>query len=216
MQGSVSTVDDVAKFYEEQAEKYADSMTSEMGKRLYNEILDGFVEKCREEGKATTIVDVGCGSGDCMRKIKEKEKEKVECIGVDISPKMLEVAKGKGGNLTYHLANADELDFLEEGSVSGVLCYFVVHHFDEGMAERCFKEWYRVLRGGGSVLLGCWCGDDGALMDYGSHSSLRAITWSQEKVTTLLSEAGFRVCSCELEPEPDLGLLMLFVVASKP
>ena len=56
------------------------------------------------------VLDLCCGSGDLGRIIK-KIQPSCDVIGVDFSPKMLEIARLKNPNITYWEIDATDLPF---------------------------------------------------------------------------------------------------------
>ena len=57
------------------------------------------------------ILDVGCGAGKNLLKI-DSEYEDCELYGIDISEKMVEIAKQNSANARNHIV-FDNIDFLE-------------------------------------------------------------------------------------------------------
>ena len=60
--------------------------------------------------KFTKVLDVGCGTGEHLRSFLDLDG-KVELVGVDYSPYMIEVAKGKKDleNITFINADASKV-----------------------------------------------------------------------------------------------------------
>jgi ubiquinone/menaquinone biosynthesis C-methylase UbiE len=94
-----------------------------------------------------TVVDVGCGTGNLSRAVLVRLSAAGRIVAVDISTRMLEVAKKKVRDPRVQWINVDAARLpLREGSVDRVLCYSVWPHFDRPAAA--VEEFLRVLRPG--------------------------------------------------------------------
>jgi demethylmenaquinone methyltransferase/2-methoxy-6-polyprenyl-1,4-benzoquinol methylase len=101
-------------------------------------------------GPDETLLDVGCGTGNLTRALLTKLSPAGRVVAVDISPRMIDVARGKlpDTRVAWHVASARNLP-LECGSVDRVICFSVWPHFDDH--EATAKELRRVLRSRGRL-----------------------------------------------------------------
>jgi ubiquinone/menaquinone biosynthesis C-methylase UbiE len=97
-----------------------------------------------------TVLDVGCGTGNLTKALLARLGPQGRVVAVDISPRMLQVAKGKilDDRVTWHLADAGRLP-LSSASCDRVVCYSVWPHFDD--VAHVGAELARVLRPSGSL-----------------------------------------------------------------
>lgn len=93
--------------------------------------------------RGARVLDVGCGTGRLSVALAEKEGARV--WGVDPSPEMLEVSRGKGVHVKQ--AQAELLPF-KDGWFEAVVFHLVVHLVDRPAA---FAEARRVLAPGGRL-----------------------------------------------------------------
>ena len=111
----------------------------------YHDLLDelevGFIERF---GRGRDVLEVGCGTGLLLRRIAEFARS---ARGVDLSPGMLEKARGRG--LEVVEASATELPFAA-GSFDVVCSFKVLAHVRD--VRRALGEMARVVRPGGHVL----------------------------------------------------------------
>ena len=101
--------------------------------------------------KSNRLLDVGCGSGVLLAGLKSSV---MSVSGVDISPRMIEIAKDfvKGGY--FSVSNADNLAF-NDNLFDKIICYSVFHYFpDEKFAMKTIDEFLRVCKPGGKILIG--------------------------------------------------------------
>ena len=110
------------------------------------------------------LLDVGCGTGKLIRRIREKFA-KASYEGVDIAPGMIKVASEKTAeeaNMTFQLGDASERLPFEDGEFDYVTCCHSYHHYpDQAAAAREFR---RVLKPEGQLWLvdsdiNCFWGD---------------------------------------------------------
>lgn len=92
------------------------------------------------------IADLGCGSGVFTNMLREAG---YSAVGVDISPKLIEVGKSKYPGLELIEGDIENLPFVD-GSLDGVLLSGVVHHFPD--PRRCVAEVHRTLCRGGKFM----------------------------------------------------------------
>lgn len=148
--------DAIAKMFSEIAPKY------DLLNRLLSVWLDirwrkFAVEWCPSSAKV--VVDVGTGTGDFAFAVLEK----CECatvIGVDLSERMLKLARGKSAKMgkdaqcQWLLADGLSLPFRNE-SADAVVSAFVIRNFED--LTKGLKEIHRVLKRGGVTLILEFC-----------------------------------------------------------
>ena len=95
-----------------------------------------------------TVLDVGCGTGNLTRALLAKLSPAGRVVAVDISPRMIDVARSKvtDARVTWHVADASRLP-LGDASCQRVVCFSVWPHFDDQKAVAI--EMARVLPPGG-------------------------------------------------------------------
>jgi ubiquinone/menaquinone biosynthesis C-methylase UbiE len=111
--------------------------------------IDPVTEAVAELGslRGCRVLDVGCGPGSVLRRLARGFD--VEGVGVDASPKMIDVARGEAPEIEFHVGQAEELPFAE-ASFDAVVARMVVHHLDR---PRAFAEMSRVLGPGGRLVI---------------------------------------------------------------
>src|SRR6187431_2242754 len=92
---------------------------------------------------ASRVVDLGCGSGVFTDVLQRRG---YRCCGVDLSPKLIEVARAKFRDVEFVEGDAEQLPFAD-ASFDGVLLSGLVHHLPDPF--RCAAEVFRILRPGG-------------------------------------------------------------------
>ncbi len=105
-------------------------------------LVDTFIELSRLKSGAR-VADLGCGSGTFTARL---ERAGYDCVGLDISAKLIAVARRKYPEIEFAEGDIEQLPF-PDASFDGVLLSGVVHHFPD--PSRCAAEVFRVLRPGG-------------------------------------------------------------------
>jgi ubiquinone/menaquinone biosynthesis C-methylase UbiE len=98
----------------------------------------------------STVVDLGCGTGNLSLALLERLGPEGCVLGVDFSPHMLREAqrKVKDGRVTWIVADAADLP-LESSTADCVICFSAWPHFFD--PARVLSEVLRVLRPGGEL-----------------------------------------------------------------
>lgn len=121
-----------------------------LGKDLQEKII-----KHAEIKDGENILDVGCGSGGLLIRIKRKFS-KTKLVGVDPDKNILRIAKDKieKENLDIELEQsfAEKLPF-KSSSFDLVISSLTFHHLPTEIKKKTLKEIYRVLKNNGKFLL---------------------------------------------------------------
>lgn len=99
---------------------------------------------------AVRLLDVACGPGALAGKAAERG---AQAIGVDLSTRMLELARQLHPSIDFREADIEHLPFAD-GSFDAVTCSFALGHLP--YPERALAECVRVLRAGGRIAMGWW------------------------------------------------------------
>jgi ubiquinone/menaquinone biosynthesis C-methylase UbiE len=89
------------------------------------------------------VADLGCGSGAFSHLLARKG---YACVGLDISPKLVELGRRKYPDVELIEGDVEHLPF-PDASLDGILLSAIVHHLPD--PSRCAAEVFRVLRPGG-------------------------------------------------------------------
>lgn len=125
--------------------------------RYVHQTLSRAVDALHLAGPAR-VLDMGCGTGEFEHLAHQRFPE-ARLVGVDVTPDMLAVARGKfpgAAWVTFLFAQAEELPFASEHFDAVVSCS-MLHHVQEpgGLLRECA----RVLRPGGQFIVVDWCRD---------------------------------------------------------
>jgi SAM-dependent methyltransferase len=113
--------------------------------RGYHKLIDDqAAELVRRVGEGRDVLEVGCGTGLLLQRVAGFARS---AKGIDLSPGMLERARGRGLDVVEGSATA--LPFAA-GSFDVAYSFKVLSHIPD--LERAFAEMYRVVRPGGHLV----------------------------------------------------------------
>lgn len=142
----------------------------------------------------SSLLDVGCGSGILLNKLLSLHNN-MKLFGLDITPKMVEVAKVKFNNnpeVKITLGSAIKMPY-KDNSFDYVTCASSFHHHPDPAIS--IKEMVRVLKPGGKLLIldGCV---DGTLRKFLSqlenfyHNEGKTFRLTKKEMYDLYKHAG--------------------------
>ena len=112
-----------------------------------------FVQDYVKEGDK--ILDFGCGNGRFLEMLKNKRQE---YFGVDVSQKLIDIAKekyAKEGISFQKISSSDILPF-PDNFFNKVVSVSVFHHFPEKYAEKMVAELWRIINSDGIIIISVW------------------------------------------------------------
>jgi ubiquinone/menaquinone biosynthesis C-methylase UbiE len=98
---------------------------------------------------ARVIADIGCGTGRHWKKLFDREPSRL--VGYDVSAGMLQVLQQKHPRAETHQLSGPLLTDLEDASCDLVLSTLTIAHIPD--LETALREWWRVLRPGGEMII---------------------------------------------------------------
>ena len=163
------------------------------------------------------VLDVGCGTGELLRRLRAKYPEAV-LAGLDPVAEMLAVARDKlSGKEDLRIGYADSLPW-NTGTFDVVVSCNMFHYISHPV--EALREMTRVLRPGGSLVLTDWCDDYLACRVCNIYLRLtnRAFykTYREAECLELLRAAGFRNVRLERYKISWLWGLMTAVITKDP
>lgn len=197
--------------YDTVAERYAQELSDELQKKPFERsLLDFFSTLLLQNPNEQAIVgDVGCGPGHITQYLAQRG---LQMQGIDLSPKMIEVAKARFPQGLFRVASMTDLGE-KEGAWGGVVALYSIIHLSPKERALAYRELFRVLRPGGWLLLSFHVstaslspGESYHLAEWWGHSvSLDAYFLAPAEVRAGLVEAGFYIqMSIEREPWPEI------------
>ena len=170
-----------------------------------------------EKEEFTDLLDCGCGTAPMLSLLKEKYPDK-RYTGIDITPKMIEVAKSKNmPGVELLVGDCENLPF-KDNSFDVVICCQSFHHYPN--VQDFFDSVYRVLRPGGRLVLRDMTAGYAPVRWFMNHVELPIVNlaghgdvhvYGRDEVENLCGKAGLR-----MEIFEERGFFRMHCVARKP
>jgi SAM-dependent methyltransferase len=179
------------KSYDTVADDYA-----ELVKPLFAEeplgraMLAAFAEHVQADG-GQSVADLGCGPGHVTAHL---DSLGVSAFGVDLSPKMVEIARWTYPDLRFEVGSMTALD-LPDGQLGGIVAWWSILHTPPEVLPVVFAEFHRTLVPGGHLLVGFHAGDERLRPEraYGHPVSYDTYLLPPDRIGELLGQAGMVV-----------------------
>lgn len=188
--------------YNKTAKKYADKFIDELSKKHLDRILlQSFATENLTKGM---LIDLGCGPGQTTKYLFDCGITKL--TGIDISPKMVAVAKTLHPFLNFETADILKLNYPDKYFGSAIAFYSIVH-FDYAQIKIAFKEIKRVLADNGQFLLSFHIGENVIHLDeFLEHTvNIDFHFFEINQILDLLTETGFEtIDAVERQPYADV------------
>jgi SAM-dependent methyltransferase len=184
--------------YDTISRKYADKFLDELrNKNLDRILLQAFATENASRGR---MIDLGCGPGQTTRFLFECGVKDI--LGTDLSPNMVEVAKGSHPSIAFEVADMLQLQYAD-GSVGSAIAFYSIVHFDYELVKVAFREVFRILVSGGQFLFSFHVGSETIHLDSFLEKDVNIDFYflEVEKIRELLAEVGFEVIDC-IQREP--------------
>lgn len=162
-------------------------------------MLAAFAELVRSSGGGP-VADLGCGPGRVAAYLAGLG---LDVFGVDVSDEMVRLARRAHPGLRFVLGSMGALE-AADGGLGGILAWYSVHHTPPAQLPALFREFRRVLRPGGRLLLGGHVGDVHLrpAEGYGHPVSYESHLVPVPRLVELLTLAGFTVTTRVEQPHP--------------
>ncbi len=186
--------------YDTVAADYAELLRDELDtKPLDRAMLAAFAELVQAP-EAGEVADLGCGPGRITAHLQSLG---VNAFGIDLSPRMVAVARRSHPDLRFEQGSMTALE-LADGTVGGAVAWYSTVHTPPELLPKVFGEIHRVLAPGGHLLIAFKVGDERRHLDrgYGHELSLDVYWMPPEHIAELVSKTGL-VLDAQLIREPD-------------
>ena len=182
--------------YDTVAEEYAARLPDTRAEApLDLAMLDAFAAAVAPD-EDPRVLDAGCGTGRMSRYLADRG---CRVSGVDLSPRMVAMARRDHPDLTFTVGSLTDLPYADDRFAGVMLWYSIIHTPPAGQA-RIFAEAARVLRPDGHLLVGFQSGEgtrdvSAAYRRFGHEVELERHCYTADQVASQLETAGLRqVC----------------------
>lgn len=173
----------VARAYARRAGEYADLF----GSMAAVHPSDRQLVESWADGAPGRLLDAGCGPGHWTHHLAARGHA---VRGVDLVPELLERARAAYPGVPFAEGTIDALDE-PDAALGGVLAWYSTIHHPPQRIGVPVAELARVLRPGGTALLGYFAG--GTRVERFDHAVAPAYRWPEEELGAVLRAHGFEV-----------------------
>jgi ubiquinone/menaquinone biosynthesis C-methylase UbiE len=184
-----ASTNSVRSAYDLAAESYARKFLKELdGKPFDRELLQQFAQLV---GPGQQVLDVGCGPGHTTAQLTSLG---LKATGVDLSPRMIELAKQAFPQSNFEVGDFLALPHLPS-SFDGILAFYCIVHLTPEQLAPAFAEMSRVLKPGGYLLVSFHVGSE--VIHAENFLETTAVLdfhfFEPAQVLTAMSAAGFKL-----------------------
>lgn len=183
---------------------------------LERAMLAAFAELVRAADRGP-VADLGCGPGLVTAYLARLG---LPAFGVDLSPRMIELARQAHPELCFTVGSMTALDLPDE-HLGGILAWYSTYHTPPEYVPVVFAEFHRTLAPGGHLLLGLYVGDDEHFRPtqaYGGNPvSYESYLLPLDRIVELLGQAGLDVVAQLVQgPDEKVSRRYVAILARKP
>ncbi len=144
----------IEKSYDRLAKDWARAFSGEHDhKPMDQQVLQRFVNEMCGKG---SVLDLGCGPGNTSRILKDCG---LDICGLDLSENLVSEARLMHPDIRFEKGNMLALPFTDD-SVAGIVSFYSIIHFSDEQVITAFREMFRVLSPGGSLLMTYHIGEE--------------------------------------------------------
>ncbi len=134
------------KTWNKLAEAYQDKF---MHLNLYDETYDFICESLDKSN--SKILEIGCGPGNITKYLLSKRPD-FDIFGIDIAPKMIELAKKNNPTASFAIMDSREISNLTT-KFDGVVCGFCLPYLSQEESVKLISDSYKLLNENGLIYL---------------------------------------------------------------
>jgi ubiquinone/menaquinone biosynthesis C-methylase UbiE len=181
--------DRVAESYDVVAERYAAQRVASLDRQPFDcDVLDRYADAVRGRGQ---VCDVGCGPGVIAGYLYARG---VDVFGIDISPRMIEVARERHPAIAFRQGDLRTLD-VPDASLAGIVSFYSILHLPRPLVPQGLGEMARVVCPAGEALIAFYEGEgeqhDDVMLE--QRVSVDTTFFGHGEMEPLLEAAGFEV-----------------------
>ncbi len=173
---------DVAEAYSRRAAEYTDLL----GSMAAVHPADRLLVEAWADAVVGRVLDAGCGPGHWTGHLAARG---TDVRGIDLVPAFVARARATFPAVPFDVGSIDAVDEAD-GALGGILSWYsTIHHAPSRIAVP-LAEFARILRPGGTLVLGYF---DGASVEELDHAVAPAYRWPAPELRARLEDHGFAV-----------------------
>ena len=191
----------IVRYWDAVAARYCELFRDELQSKPYDlNVLNAFATSV---GRGARVCDVGCGP--CAHVTRYLADQGLDMVGIDLSAVCVALARREQPSLQFFRMDMGTMAFRED-SFDGLVAYYALHYQPKSTLDAVIREFARILRPGGKLLVVVKEGNgEGWIPDpLGSGQQVFWCAFTPSEVQSLLANNGFQIVSSDVrEPLPD-------------
>ncbi len=174
--------------YDRVADEYVRHIYDELDHKPFDrQLLDQFAERARDMG---LVCEIGSGPGHVARYLADRG---VKVCGIDLSPAMVERARQLNPSIAFTQGNMLALDVQGE-AFAAIVAFYSIIHIPRDQVPIALREFKRVLRRGGLLMLAFHVGEGVKHLDewWGYEVSVDTFFFTSQEMRAYIESAGFQ------------------------
>ncbi|WP_163410348.1 class I SAM-dependent methyltransferase [Flavobacterium ajazii] len=161
-----------------------------MNLSIYDETYDFFCSLLKDQ---QNVFEIGCGPGNITKYLLSKRPD-LKITGIDIAPKMIELAQKNNPTADFKIIDTRKLNELNE-KFDAIMCGFCLPYLSESDCSKLIKDSAQILHNNGVLYLSFVQGDPAKSSFISGSSGDRTYFYyhSLENLKTSLLENNFEI-----------------------
>lgn len=174
------------------------------------------IKKMLEHNKAYKVLDMGCGTGQLIVDMQKEFKDyNIKYTGVDISSKMIEIAKSKDSQTTYYNCSVEDFSILDK-YFDIVICSHSFPYYPN--KDGVIMKFHNLLKDSGRLFLAQASANstyDNIAMFFVKFTTGTAKYLSVEKIQTIIQDRFVLLNIHKIKEKGYMPTICLFVMKKK-
>lgn len=179
---------EIFKTVEESYDKMGETYHNHRDNNKFRDELEQFSDLLPSSGR---VLDAGCGVGRPTAEFLVKKG--FEVTGVDISKRMVDLARANVPEATFHQKNILMLDFPDQ-SFDGIICVYTLWHIPRTHHPEIIQNFHRMLSNDGILVLNTGVYESEGMSRFFGEPMLWS-TNEPKKTLAVVKDLGFEILS---------------------
>ncbi|MFX0105502.1 MAG: class I SAM-dependent methyltransferase [Candidatus Hodarchaeota archaeon] len=179
-------MNEISKIVEQGYNKIAEDYYNHRNLNKFNNELEEFASLLSNNAH---VLDVGCGAG--IPTAKFLTERGIQVTGIDLSDKMLSLARENVPSAEFIKMDINKLEF-NENTFDGIISVYTLFHVPKEKHFEIFKKFYKILKSDGIILINTGISESEGKSNFFGVPMFWS-NFSPKTTLNLVKEAGFSI-----------------------